>query len=310
MPILKMIPAYKDYIWGGTKLLTDYNKAFDGNRLAETWELSCHPEGPSVIANGMFAGRTLREYISIMGFKVLGSNCQIFQDFPILVKLIDARDNLSIQVHPDNIYALENEQQYGKTEMWVVLEAGPGAFLYYGFKHEISKNEFKERIQNGTLLEVLNAVPVHPGDMFYIPAGTLHSIGKNMLIAEIQQNSNVTYRVYDYDRVGADGMPRKLHVDQALEVTHCCPPRMEYNFGGHLARCAYFTVDIVDAPFEGDCDEESFTSILIVDGEGTLTCEGEEMECRKGDSFFLPACSGEYRLDRSLRGIVTRVGTI
>lgn len=310
MSILKLMPACKDYIWGGTKLMTDYNKVFDGERLAETWELSCHPDGPSVIANGMFAGRTLREYISVMGSRVLGSNCQIFREFPILVKLIDARDNLSIQVHPNNIDALEDEQQYGKTEMWVVLEAAPDAFLYYGFKREISKAEFRERIQNGTLLEVLNAVPVHPGDMFYIPAGTLHAIGRNMVIAEIQQSSNVTYRVFDYNRVGADGMPRKLHVDQALEVTHCRPPRTEYNFGGHLARSAYFTVDLVDAPWLGDCDEESFTSLLILDGEGSVTCGQESLACRKGDSLFLPARSGKYSIEDNLRTLVTRVGTI
>ena len=169
MPILKLIPACKDYIWGGTKLITDYHKDFSGERLAETWELSCHPDGPSVIANGTFAGRTLREYIADKGFRVLGSNCQIFQEFPILIKFIDARDNLSIQVHPNNMDALADEHQYGKTEMWYILEAGPDAFIYYGFKREIGKAEFLERIRNGTLLEVLNAVPVHRGDVFYIP---------------------------------------------------------------------------------------------------------------------------------------------
>lgn len=310
MEILKLKPAYKDYIWGGTRLKEEYNKPFDGERLAECWELSCHPDGPSVIANGLFAGRTLREYISIQGKRVLGSNCQIFQDFPILIKLIDAKDNLSIQVHPNNIDALEHEGQYGKTEMWYVLEAGEGAFLYYGFQREISKAEFQQRIQNGTLLEVLNAVPVHKGDLFYIPAGTLHAIGKDMVIAEIQQSSNVTYRVFDYNRVGTDGVPRKLHVEQAIAVTHRTPPRTNYNFGGHLARSAYFTVDRVQAPYTCDCDDESFLSLLILDGAGSVQGGKEVVQCQKGDSLFVPANSGIVTMIGNLTALATRMGTI
>lgn len=310
MPVFKLKPACKDYIWGGTRLKTDYHKEFDGHRLAECWELSCHPDGPSVITNGVFAGRTMREYLAAVGKRVLGSNCQVFREFPILIKLIDARDNLSIQVHPNNTDALENEHQYGKTEMWYVLETEPGAYLYYGFKESISKQEFRRRIQDGTLLEVLNAVPVHKGDLFYIPAGTLHAICKGIVIAEIQQSSNVTYRVFDYNRVGTDGIPRKLHVDQAVEVTHCQPPRTDYNFGGHLARSAYFTVDLVSAPYAGDCDDESFTSLLVLEGDGVVRCGQDTMPCRKGDSLFLPADSGAFSLAGTVSALMTRVGTI
>jgi mannose-6-phosphate isomerase len=206
--------------------------------------------------------------------------------------------------------ALADEHQYGKTEMWYILEAGPDAFIYYGFKREIGKAEFLERIRNGTLLEVLNAVPVHRGDVFYIPAGTLHAICKDIVIAEIQQSSTVTYRVFDYDRIGADGKPRQLHIEQALKATQCRPPRSGYNFGGHLVRSPYFTVDTVDAPWQGDCDEESFTSILILDGEGRISCGEEEMDCRKGDSLFLSACSGLYCLEGNMKALITRVGTI
>ena len=134
MAILKLKPACKDYIWGGRRLIDEYNKPYEGERLAETWEMSCHPDGPSVIVNGEFAGKTLAEFVQLQGKGCLGSNCQIFQDFPIMIKFIDARDNLSIQVHPNNIYALANENQYGKTEVWYVLDAGENAFLYYGFK--------------------------------------------------------------------------------------------------------------------------------------------------------------------------------
>lgn len=310
MPILKLIPACKDYLWGGSRLKEAYHKEFSGAPLAETWELSCHPDGPSRIANGTFAGRTLHEYISAMGRRVLGSNSQVFAEFPILIKFIDAREPLSIQVHPNNTDALESEDQYGKSEAWYIVEAGPGAFLYYGFKREISREEFRERLSNGTLTDVLNAVPVHPGELYYIPAGTLHAIGRGIVIAEIQQSSNVTYRVWDYGRVGADGHPRKLHVDQAVEVAHLSPPRTDYNFGGHLCRSAYFTVDEARAPCALCCDEESFTSVLVLEGEGFAACGGEEMPCRKGDSLFIPADSGECELRGELRALVTRVGTI
>lgn len=148
-------------------------------------------------------------------------------------------------MHPSNEYALEHEHQYGKTEMWYVLEAEPGASLYYGFTHEISKEEFERRIQDNTLTDVLNAVPVHKGDCFFIPSGTLHAIRKGIVVAEIQQNSNVTYRIYDYGRLGADGKPRQLHIPQALDVTRREPPKAQ-DFHGHLAQCDYFTVDAVE----------------------------------------------------------------
>ena len=197
MNILKLTPSCKDYLWGGSRLRSDFGIKSDLNPLAEAWVLSCHPDGPSYLADGT----TLADYVTAHP-GCLGTDCEKFEQFPILTKFIDAKNNLSIQVHPSNEYALKNEHQYGKTEMWYVLDCEPGAFLYYGFDHEISKAEFEERIKNNTLTEVLNAVPVHKGDCFFIPAGTLHAICKGIVIAEVQQNSNVTYRVYDYGRVG------------------------------------------------------------------------------------------------------------
>jgi mannose-6-phosphate isomerase len=175
---------------------------------------SCHPDGPSYLPDGT----TLAAYIAAHP-GCLGTDCDKFEQFPILTKFIDAKQNLSVQVHPSNEYALKKEHQYGKTEMWYVLDCLPGAYLYYGFDHEISKEEFAERIKNNTLTEVLNAVPVHKGDCFFIPSGTLHAICQGIVIAEVQQNSNVTYRVYDYGRVSADGKPRALHIEKALDVT-------------------------------------------------------------------------------------------
>ncbi len=308
--ILKLSPACKDYLWGGVRLKREYHKAFSGERLAETWELSCHPDGPSRIDGGPYGGKTLGDYITAEGRRVLGSNCQIFEDFPILIKLIDAKENLSIQVHPNNTEALETEGQYGKSELWYILETEPGAFLYLGFREPLGREEFRRRIEDGTLPEVLNAVPVRPGDVFYIPAGTLHAIGKGILLAEIQQNSNVTYRVFDYGRKGPDGAPRALHVEQALAVTHRVPPRTDYNFGGHLARTPYFTADAVRGPYRGESDDESFTSVLVTGGAGELACGAERRPCRKGDSFFLPAESGPFSLTGGVRALVTQVGTI
>ena len=310
MAMVKLTAACKDYLWGGRRLIEEYNKEYDGERLAETWELSCHPDGPSTVTSGPDAGLTLPEYIQKHGRRILGANCQIFQEFPIIIKFIDAKKNLSIQVHPNNIDAMEREHQYGKSEMWYVLEAEPDAYLYYGFTHPISREEYRRRIEENTLEEVLNAVPVKKGDMFYIPAGTVHAICKGIVIAEIQQNSNVTYRVYDYGRLGADGKPRALHIDKAVEVSKLDLPCTNYNFGGHLMRSAYFTVDKLTAPCRTAADEESFTSILVLDGVGTVSCGADTIRCKKGDSLFVEADSGEVYIGGSLQVICTRVGTI
>ena len=207
MKTFKLTPSCKDYLWGGEKLREEYGIQSDLYPLSEAWMLSCHPDGPSYLADGT----TLQQYIDAHP-GCLGTDCEKFGSFPILAKLIDAKKDLSIQVHPSNAYAQEHEHQYGKTEMWYVLEAEPGTTLYYGFTHDISKEEFARRIQDNTLTDVLNAVPVEKGDCFFIPSGTLHAICKGIVVAEIQQNSNVTYRIYDYGRKGADGKPRQLHI--------------------------------------------------------------------------------------------------
>lgn len=312
MSVLKLKPSCKDYLWGGHRLVEEYGKEYDGEILAETWELSCHPDGPSTIVNGAYAGKTLEEYIEAEGKEVLGTNCRRFRDFPILTKFIDAKQDLSIQVHPDNRYALKNEGQYGKTEMWYVVDAGKEAFLYYGFKKEVSKEEFARRIREDTLLEVLNAVPVQKGDVLFIESGTIHAIGKDILIAEIQQNSNVTYRVYDYGRVGKDGKKRDLHIEKAIAVTNRVPPIKSRSSYPHVADCDYFTVDKLNLDgrmmcrVEGTVSEESFVSILILDGEGVVSC-GNKVSYQKGDSLFLPAGSGAYVIEGSCDALITTI---
>ena len=308
METIKLTPACKDYLWGGEKLRQDYGIQSQLHPLAEAWVLSCHPDGPSVVATGPLAGKTLPEYIQEKGPGCLGADCEKFTDFPILAKFIDAKGDLSIQVHPSNEYALAHEHQFGKTEMWYVLDCEPGATLYYGFQHQISREEFQQRIQDNTLTEVLNAVPVEKGDLFFIPAGTLHAIRKGIMVAEIQQNSNVTYRIYDYGRVGADGKPRQLHIQQALEVTQRTPPQPDPDFHGHLAQCPYFTVDVMEGRFTLDCGPESFVSVLVLEGTGALWEGDESMSLRKGESLFIPAGAGQCRLEGDgLKCLVTRV---
>ena len=316
---IKLKPAFKDYLWGGTRLRDDFGKECDFEKIAESWELSCHKDGNSVVADGEFAGLTLAEYIEKQGKAVLGTNCEKFENFPILIKLIDAKDNLSVQVHPDNEYAMRVEGEYGKTEMWYIVDCDEGATLLYGFKHDISKDEFRERIANNTLLEVTNAVPVKKGDVFFIEAGTLHAIGKGILIAEIQQNSNTTYRIYDYGRVGADGKPRQLHVDKAVEVTNLCPakpypqsePAVKKGWSEKLlSSCEYFTVHALDINSRAwlEADEKSFVHILITEGDCCYSsAETQAIKLVKGDSLFIPAGLGKFELTGECTAVMTHI---
>lgn len=308
MEILKLSPACKDYLWGGDKLKKFFNKKCDTEILAETWELSCHKDGNSVIENGEYKGKTLSEYIERENKKPLGTNCERFENFPILIKFIDSRQPLSLQVHPDDKYALENEGQYGKTEMWYIIDCEENSFLYYGFKNPISKEEFQKHIEEGTLEDVLNKVKVKKGDVFFIESKTIHAIGSGITIAEIQQNSNVTYRVYDYNRVGADGKKRELHIDKAVDVTNLEFTGKNYNFGGHTVSCDIFEVDEFDVSSENlvnIADEKSFHSIIVIEGSGKVECNGNTMELKKGDSIFIPAGMGEYTISGELKVIKT-----
>lgn len=316
---IRLKPAFKDYLWGGTRLRDDFGKDCDYDKVAESWELSCHKDGNSIVADGEFSGLTLAEYIEKQGKAVLGTNCERFENFPILIKLIDAKDNLSVQVHPNNEYAMKVEGEYGKTEMWYIVDCDEGAELLYGFKHDITKDEFRERIENNTLLEVTNSVPVKKGDVFFIEAGTLHAIGKGILIAEIQQNSNTTYRIYDYGRVGADGKPRQLHIDKAVEVTDLCPAKPypvsePSDMGGWtkklLSKCDYFTVEAVEITDKAhlNADSTSFISVLVLDGSATVSSEGnEDIKLKKGDSLFVPAGIGKFEICGNCSAVMTHI---
>ena len=317
MSVIKLKPAFKDYLWGGTRLRDEYGKDCDFDKVAESWELSCHKDGNSIVANGECAGMTLAEYIEKNGQSVLGTNCERFENFPILIKLIDAKDNLSVQVHPDNEYAMRVEGEYGKTEMWYIVDCDEGATLLYGFKNEISKDEFAERIANNTLLEVTNAVPVKKGDVFFIEAGTLHAIGKGILIAEIQQNSNTTYRIYDYGRVGKDAKRRELPVEKAKDVTTLGPAKaypetpVEQKDGYTiklLSKCDYFTTYRVNVESKAvlEADEKSFNSILVLDGQPEIIAD-DAVKAKKGDSVFVTAGTGKYAIEGKCEFILTKI---
>lgn len=317
MEILKLNPVFKDYIWGGTRLRDDFGLKTDINPVAEGWMLACHKDGMNTIDGGEYDGKTLESVIKEGGkSKIAGTNSEKFPYFPVLIKLIDAKDNLSVQVHPDNEYAARVEHEFGKTEMWYVLDAAPGATLIYGFKNKIGKEEFKQAIESNALLDVLNVVEVKKGDMFFIEAGTVHAIGKGALIAEIQQNSNSTYRVYDYGRLGKDGKPRELHIQKAIDVSKTEPAKYgtkpfgkkEEISGGTrqmLTECPLFSVYNYElcGKVELNANEESFNHILVVDGSGKIG--GREF--KKGDSFFVPANYGNYEIDGNGEFILTKV---
>lgn len=303
---MKLTPAFKDYLWGGSRLKEEYAKETNMTPLAESWEISCHPDGSSIVADGIFKGESLKNVLE-KNPQFMGKANQ--KEFPILVKLIDAQDNLSLQVHPDNAYALEHENQLGKNEFWYVLQADEGAELALGFTQPVDKAEFRERIENNTILDVVNWEQVKPGDCFEIPAGMLHAIGKGTVIAEVQQSSNVTYRVYDYDRRDAQGNPRELHVSKALDVTdsnlkakNCKDSKIEELDGYNkqiLTQWEWFTCEKLTVSTKAKliAGEDSFQGITLLDGELKVVANDYTQTLKKGESMFVPAGLGEYTLE-------------
>ena len=287
--IYRLTPAIKDNLWGGNKLRA-FGKTTDKDRIAESWELSFTSGGEAKIADG----RNLSEAFMRESW---GSNAKDFEFFPVLTKFIDAREKLSVQVHPDDEYALKNEGQYGKTEMWYVVDAEEGAGLYMGLKRSCTEEEFARAVAEGTVEELLSFVEVKRGDIFFIPSGTVHAIGAGVLIYEIQQNSTLTYRLYDYMRRDKDGNLRELHVDKAMRVStldvYKAAPCDEKNTA-IIGKCRYFEARKYKLNFtlELDVSEESFLAVTCIGGEGRI---GEE-KMAPGDSFFIPAGYGKAEL--------------
>ena len=319
MEMFKLIPSVADYIWGGRRLIEEYGIKTDKDPAAEAWVLSCHSAGPSTVEDGEFKGQTL-EQVWENHKEICGTNGNKFEFFPILIKFIDAKNNLSIQVHPDNDYAMRVEGEYGKTEAWYILDCDEGAELILGFNREVSVEEFKKAAQSEEMLNIVNKVKVKKGDLFFIESGTLHAICKGILLAEVQQNSNTTYRVYDYGRVGADGKPRALHIDKAADVTKLCPPtitnaserEVEKQDGGtrtHLTECDLFKMYSVetDGEYVSEASDESFVSLLCLDGNAEVVCGKKTLGMKKGESLFIPASSGEFKIIGKTHMLETRI---
>lgn len=397
MAIGKIHPACKQYLWGGEKLIREYGISSPNIPLAEAWVLSAHSDGDSRISfsegelcsegkessegevcsegkessegesfseeESSSEGESFAEYLKSHP-EAAGSLGKAFPFFPTLIKLIDAKKALSIQVHPDDSFALSREGQYGKTEMWIVLEREEGAFLYFGFQKDYTEEEIRRAIEEENFPSLLCKVMVEPGDVFFIPAGTVHAIGAGILLAEVQQNSNLTYRVYDYGRKDAQGNTRELHVEKALEVMNrkqlsayrqeAFKKQGEKPVGEKAAgesatgeevaeknvylerigSCEYFTVDRLfleeNAFYSGKLTEESFLSLLVLEGEGVLTAEtkhakenhpdgspeykeetysskGQKSKCfvKKGESYFLPAEEGQWSLKGTGKFLLT-----
>lgn len=282
--IVKLRPALKNYIfWKGKRLATKWGKGVPGEDISETWELSFHPDGPAVISEGEFAGRELREVAQPSAW---GRNCARFPAFPVLTKFIDTDSPLSVQVHPSDAYALAHERgQYGKTEMWHILDAEEGAYLYLGLKEDVSRERFAAAVAANAVCDLLNRVPVHAGATYFIPSGTLHAVGNGVTLFEIQENSSLTYRVYDYGRVDAAGATRDLHVGKALDVLNYS--RLEVRDcrrGDLLGACPYFSAY---ARRGGGTigREDSYVSVTVLGG--TLSVGG--LTLSKGETAFLSA---------------------
>lgn len=321
--IYTLYPIYKDYLWGGTRLRDEYGKKCSLSKVAESWELACHKDGTcSIGLAGIDASKPvpMTEFIRLRGkTEVLGTKPAAFSSFPVMIKLIDAKDNLSVQVHPDDRYARRVEGSVGKTEMWYIIDCEEGAELLYGFDHAVTREEVEAAALNDTLPSIANRVPVHKGDVFWINAGTLHAIGKGIVIAEIQQNSNLTYRLYDYGRVDKDGNKRELHLEKALDVLRLeRPVRMgpighKENHIGYsrtlLGSCHYFTVFGIDLTHEytGNATPLSFHCLTVTEGAMTIENNGQLVEAKKGDSYFIPAGAGIYTLRGNGHLLITTV---
>lgn len=299
---LKFHPILKQTLWGGERIIPYKELASGLSRVGESWELSGMPGSESVVAEGPWAGSTLSELIGRFGAELLGkaNYARFGQEFPLLVKFIDAREDLSIQVHPDDELARKRHGKSGKCEMWYVLEAEPGASLLTGFSRPIAPAEYERRVADNTLTDVLNRQAIASGDVFYLPAGRVHSIGKGSFIVEIQQSSDITYRIYDFDRRDAAGNTRELHTElarEAIDFESSENSRITYapenNQEVRLVTTPYFTTSLYTLTARTRCDwsaTDSFVAIILLQGSGSLTDnEGNRIDIRQGETWLLPA---------------------
>ena len=311
---LKLSYIEKSMLWGGSNLKKLMNKHSNFDKLAETWELSVRENEMCRITNGEYAGLPLGDYIKKFG-KTVVSDTYNGEKFPLLIKFIDAADKLSIQVHPTDKYAKEVEHDSGKTEMWYIISAEKDAEIIYGMADGIDHLNFADFVRSGKIDETLRHIKVTAGETYFIPSGMLHAIGQGIVIAEIQQNSDLTYRVYDYNRRDFAGNLRPLHVEKAIAVCdtytneYISNQQFEYasdkSDSSLLCACKYFTTQKLTAPYSAIADKSSFHSLICIDGKGTIICNSAEYPCEVGDSYYIPADCGEYNLDGEFTVIKT-----
>lgn len=299
-------PILKEKIWGGTKLKTVFNKEITSDITGESWELSTVKGDISVILNGKYEGKSLNDLISEFPEEVLGTKIheKFGTEFPLLFKFIDAKDDLSIQVHPNDELAKKRHNSFGKTEMWYVMQADEGARIVVGFKENSSKEEYIENLENKSLLSILKEVPVKAGDVFFLETGTIHAIGAGIVIAEIQQTSDITYRVYDWDRVDAEGKSRELHIELALDAINYSTTdtekiySKEENKSNPVVNCPYFITNYF--PLSGEVSVEktndSFTVYMCMEGNFDLELNGDKWSYKKGDTILIPAAMKNFKL--------------
>lgn len=302
---VRLEPALVHKIWGGARL-GEPNAAGEG--VGEAWILSAREDNPSIVASGPHTGESFLDYVHELGPAALGQNAKVMDAFPTLIKFIDAATPLSIQVHPDDAYARAHGMPYGKTEMWIILAAEPGAFLYLGVKEPMTQEEFAASLTDGSIEDKLNKVPVRPGDVYFIQAGTLHAIGGGILLAEVQQNSDTTYRVWDFGRVGADGKPRELHIPQACDVANLKPlaglgdleDAQEVPGGTRqmIGQGTCFRTErwVLDSEADLPVSADSFMAVILLAGSAELSLGDQTAAAKAGETYFVPAQDGTLQV--------------
>ncbi|MEK3827828.1 MULTISPECIES: type I phosphomannose isomerase catalytic subunit [Paenibacillus] len=308
---LQFQPEFKERVWGG-RALEQFGLTPPEGHIGEGWMIADHANGTTKVINGPLAGKGLDEVREQLGTSWLGTKgvSEKGGRFPLLIKLLDCNDDLSVQVHPTDDYKALPPGELGKTEMWYVLDAKPGAHIIYGLNEGVDREELRKALENGTVMDTLRQVPVEAGDTFFIPAGTVHALCAGVVVAEIQQNSDTTYRIYDYNRPGLDGKPRELHVEDSLNVTAyegagATTMKTSNTVPGEwlqLASCPYFVVEkgVVTERWDLSTTPDSFTILVVCEGEGALEWsgseEGEQLTLKAGQCYLLPANLGNYTL--------------
>jgi mannose-6-phosphate isomerase len=303
---LQFQPILKERIWGGTKLKSLLNKPISSDITGESWEISTVENEVSCIANGFYKGKSLLELINEYPNEVLGNSVyeKFGKQFPLLFKYLDAREDLSIQVHPNDELADSRHNSFGKTEMWYVMQADPNSNLIVGFKEKSSSEEYLKNLESKTILSLLDTKAVQKGDVFFLETGTVHAIGAGTVIAEIQQTSDITYRIYDFDRVDLNGNTRELHVDLALDAINyeVVASEKKYtklsNTSNEVVRCSYFTTNFIPLTerITVSKNQDSFTVYMCVEGAFTLVYQGETYQYKVGDTVLIPASLSEYEI--------------